>query len=74
MSAFGQRSEPLNAQQLLARVESVDGVGSNLDADLVTAPIPRTGSSFGGYPAASSAVAAPIPFPGAMYARFPFGV
>lgn len=74
MSAFAQRSEQLSAKQLLGRVGSVDGPGSSLDADIVTAPIPRTGSSFGGYPAASSAVAVPIPFPGAIYARFPFGV
>ena len=35
MSAFAQRSEPLTPQQLLLRVETVDGQGSGLDADLV---------------------------------------
>lgn len=35
MSAFAQRTEPLNATQIMARVQLLDGQGSGLDADLV---------------------------------------
>ncbi len=35
MSAIAQHSEPLSAAQLLARIKSVGGQGSGLDADTV---------------------------------------
>ena len=74
MSAINQHSEPMNAQQLLVRIKTVAGPGSGLDADLVVAPIPRNGSSFGGYPSFTSGIASVVQPALATYARFPFGV
>jgi hypothetical protein len=66
-------SKALTPAQILARLLLVDGQGSALDADIVTAPIPRTSGSFGTYPRQSSAIASIPPCPMAMAARFNFG-
>jgi hypothetical protein len=58
---------------ILSQISTVDGPGSKLDADLVTAPIPRTSGSFGTYPRQSSAIASVPPDPSAMLSRFNFG-
>lgn len=74
MSAISQHSEPLNAAQILARLNTVAGPGSGLIGDIVTAPIPRISGSFGGYPIPSSAIASIPADPAATFARFNFGV
>jgi len=67
-------SKALSPAQILARIKTVAGPGSGLDADLVVAPIPRNGSSFGGYPSFTSGIASVVQPALATYARFPFGV
>lgn len=60
--------------QVVARIATADGPGSGIDADLVVAPVARSGSSFGGFPSTSSAIAAVPQDPAATFARFNFGV
>lgn len=66
-------SKALSPAQILARLKTVAGQGSGLDADLVTAPAPRSGGSFGGFPNPSSTQAMPIRDPSATLARFNLG-
>lgn len=69
MSLSFSSGQSLTAAQILARLQSVDGPGSKLDADLVTAPIPRV-FSYGSYPQATSAIAAVPADPSATLARY----
>jgi hypothetical protein len=57
---------------ILTKLKTVDGPGSGLDADIVTAPVRRS-SSFGGFPSVSSSIAVPIADPSATFARFTLG-
>lgn len=72
MTELVATSRALTPQQIIARIVSVDGPNSKIDADLVVTPVPRI-SSFGGFPSVSSAVASVPPDPSATFTRFSLG-
>ena len=72
MSDLALQSRSLPPAEILARLRNVDGPGSKLDADLVTAPIARSGG-IGGFPSSTSAIAFPFQDPSVMMARYLLG-
>ena len=66
-------TRPLTPAQILARLRQVDGVGSQLDADIVLAPIARAGGSFGGFPSPTSGMPLPFTDPATVVQRFLLG-
>lgn len=64
-------SRALTPAQILARLRLIDGAGSGLVPDMVVTP--RRGTTFGGFPKRTSAIAQPNPDPAATFARFTLG-
>jgi hypothetical protein len=60
-------------KSLLAKLVTVDGPGSKLDADLTLAPMPRSGGSFGGFPSSSSGIPMPFADPATVVSRYLLG-
>lgn len=67
-------SSPLSAQQILARLRFVDGVGSGLESDVVMAARPvRSGGSGSSLSTIHAGIVAPALNPDATRARAIFG-